>query len=44
MLSKTLEMGVSFQRGSAFGEYGGTLFSGTFERRENFLCLEKFLY
>ena len=36
MLSKALEMGVCFQRGSAFGENGGTL-PRAFERRGHFL-------
>ena len=27
MLSKTLEMGICFHRGPAFGEHGGTLLS-----------------
>jgi len=44
MLSKALEMGVCFHRGPAFGEHGGTLFSGAFERRDKFLYLEKFFY
>jgi hypothetical protein len=41
MLSKALEMGVSFHRGPAFGEHARTLLSKVFERREKFLYLEK---
>jgi hypothetical protein len=43
VLSKVLEMGVSFHRGPAFGEHGGTLFPRAFERSEDFLYLGKFL-
>ena len=43
ILSKTLEMGICFHRGPAFGENGGTLFPRAFGRREKFLYLGKYL-